>query len=138
MSYVIKSTYPIDTLQLQKIPFLAVLCGLLLVVTALSTSQPHALAQGIPDWTLTVRPVNVNFGDTKIHIHIKGPFGAFRDDTIPNSQNPIDTFSMTGSGFPTGYRYQVCISSTAVGFFLPNCEFFTHGDGDETVSISPS
>ena len=88
--------YSIDTLQLQKIPFFAVLSGLLLVVTALSTSQPQALAQGTPDWTLTVRPVNVNFGDTNIHIHIKGPFGAFRDDTIANSQNPIDTFSMTG------------------------------------------
>jgi hypothetical protein len=89
------------------------------------------------DWTLTVRPVNINFGDTNIHIHIKGPFGAYRDDTIANSQDPIDTFSMTESDFPSGYRYQVCISSTAIGFFLPHCQYFTHEDGDETVTISP-
>jgi hypothetical protein len=89
------------------------------------------------DWTLTVRPVNINFGDTNIHIRIKGPFGAYRDDTIANSQDPIDTFSMTGSDFPSGYRYQVCISSTAIGFFLPHCQYFTHEDGDETVTISP-
>lgn len=90
------------------------------------------------DWTLTVRPVHVNFGDANIHIHIKGPFGAYRDDTIANSQDPIDTFSMTGSDFPSGYRYQVCITSTAIGFVLPHCKYFTHGDGDETATISPA
>ncbi len=39
------------------------------------------------DWILTVNPVNVNFGDSGIHISIKGPFSYTNSDYIPNSQS---------------------------------------------------
>ena len=35
------------------------------------------------DWTLTVRPVNLPFGDSTIHISIKGPFGYTNFRNIP-------------------------------------------------------
>ena len=89
------------------------------------------------DWTLTVRPVNVPFGDSGIHISIKGPFGYANVRNIPNSQFPSTSFNMPGDQFPTGYRYQVCASSSALGFVLPHCGYFIHGQGDRQIAISP-
>lgn len=40
------------------------------------------------DWILTVNAVNVPFGNSNIHISIKGPFGYSDFDNIPNSQYP--------------------------------------------------
>jgi hypothetical protein len=89
------------------------------------------------DWTLTVNAVNVPFGDSNIHFSILGPFGYRNSDNIPNSQYPSTSFDMPGNQFPTGYRYQVCISSSALGWLLPHCVYYRHGEGDEAVSISP-
>src|SRR3954452_14425871 len=89
------------------------------------------------NWTLNVRPVNVPFGDSTIHISIKGPSGYANVRNIPNSQFPSTSFDMPGDQFPTGYSYQVCASSGALGFVLPHCEYFIHGQGDRQVVVSP-
>jgi hypothetical protein len=89
------------------------------------------------DWTLTVRPVNVPFGDSTIHISVKGPFGYTNFHNIHNSQFPSTRFDMPGDQFPTGYRYQVCASSSALGIVLPHCQYFIHGQGDRQVVITP-
>ena len=67
--------------------------------------QPQAPSS---DWTLTVYPVNVSFGDSTIHISIKGPFGYANVRNIPNSQFPSTNLDMPGDQFPNGYSYQVC------------------------------
>ena len=74
--------------------------------------------------------VRVPFGASYIHMHVKGPFSATRNDTIKNSQNTTDAFNMTGHDFPTGYRYEVCVTGPLVErTVLSNCTFFYYGSG---------
>lgn len=107
-----------------------------LIISISTINVPLAYAQS-SDWTLTVNAVNVPFGDSNIHFSIKGSFGYTNFDNIPNSQYPSTSFDMPGNQFPTGYRYQVCLSSSALGWLLPNCVYYRHGEGNEIVRISP-
>jgi hypothetical protein len=107
-------------------------------VIAVLFGAQTAFAQTSSDWTLTVNAVNVPFGQSDIHIHVQGPFNANKDVNIANGQNPSYSFNMNGAEFPSGYQYKVCISATLVGLFLPHCEFFNHGNGDEAWNISPT
>jgi len=111
--------------------------ALLVIFSVLALASTQLVNAVTSDWKLTVHVVRVPFGVSYIHIHVKGPFGATRADTIKNSQNLTNTFNMTGHDFPTGYRYEVCITAPLVErTVLPNCTFFYHGSGDEAVTVS--
>lgn len=111
--------------------------ALLVIFSLLALASTQLVNALTSDWKLTVHVVRVPFGASYIHIHVKGPFGATRNDTIKNSQNTTDAFNMTRHDFPTGYRYEVCITAPLVErTILPNCTLFYHGSGDEAVTVS--
>jgi hypothetical protein len=109
---------------------------ILISVATLGTTQ-YTYAQSTQDWTLTVYVVRVPFGESTIHLEVQGPFGNHLYDNIPNSQHPSTAFDMPGDQYPTGYYYRVCVSSNIVGFFLPHCYRYVHGEGDESVRVRP-
>jgi hypothetical protein len=96
----------------------------------------HA-AYAEPFFNLTVDPVNIEWGKSTIYLTVEGQFGDTQSATLANSQNPSYTFTLDEAQFPIGDEYKVCISSSFLGSFLPHCEYYTHGGGDEEVSISP-
>jgi hypothetical protein len=61
--------------------------ALLVIFSVLALVNTQLVNAVTSDWKLTVHVVRVPFGASYIHIHVKGPFGATRDDTIKNSQN---------------------------------------------------
>jgi hypothetical protein len=82
---------------------------LVAVLTMLGVTQ-FAKAQS-SDWTLTLYPTNVPFGTDKIFLQVKGQYGADVWRWIANQQNPSTSFNLSGSQFPTGHDFLVCMGT---------------------------
>ena len=116
----------------------ATILGAIILISAAMVGAPQfTFAQSTPDSTLTVHVVGVPFGDSTLHIEVQGPFGSHLYDNIPNAQHPSTAFNMPGNEYPIGYYYKICVSSNIVGFFLPHCSQYVHGQGDESVRVRP-
>jgi hypothetical protein len=99
---------------------------------------PAFAQQQSNDFTLTVNAVNVPWGQSNINIDLYGPYGSHQNTMISNGPSPSTSFTVSGSDIPINTIYKVCISASAIGFFLPHCESYTHGEADESVDISPN
>ena len=105
-----------------------------LVSAALVGVIPIAVQAQSADWNLTVNLYHTPFGTNQIYVEVKGPFGNNYYQWVQNGISPSTTFSLSGSEFPEGYNYQVCVGTGLLASILPTCNFFVHRSGDETVS----
>jgi hypothetical protein len=50
----------------------------------------------------------------------------------------IVSVNVPESKIPSGETYQACVSSNIILSILPICKYFSHGSGDESISMSLS
>ena len=82
------------------------------------------------------------FGDDRVLVMVKGPDGWVHDRWYDFAS--IKTGPATGevsvnvpeSGVPSGKTYEACVSSNFILSVLPSCKYFSHGSGDESITMS--
>lgn len=99
------------------------------------------MAESANAWRLYVELTDKPFGDDKAYVKVKGPDGWEQYKwynwasikTGPSTGEVV--WSLSESNFPSGEPYEVCVSSKAGFSLIPYCYYFTHGTGDEKVSV---
>jgi hypothetical protein len=96
-------------------------------------------------WPLTIQLVDKPFGDDKVFIQIKGPYGYnervyyFWTDINTSPTTASVTMNLPDSEFPSSSEYQVCVSTKeSLSFLLPNCYRGEHDSGGESIRVSLS
>jgi len=105
-----------------------------LILVPLLVVIPFAAQAQSANWNLTVNLYRIPFGTDKIYVEVRGPFGNIYYQWVQNGVNPSTTFSLSGSEFPQGYYYKICVGTGLLASLLPTCNQFAHNGGDENVS----
>ena len=87
-------------------------------------------------WQLNTYLENPPFGVDRAEVTVEGPFGWTENDYWGTGPQPIIvSYTVPEREIPDGYQYRVCVGA---GFLTldPNCKYFTHSSGDESVSMN--
>jgi hypothetical protein len=84
-------------------------------------------------WRLEVDLPQSSFGVEQATVVLKGPFGYQDRESVRTGPDASVTFNVPSSAVPQGYDYQVCVSGGIVSSLLPNCRYFEHGSGSESI-----
>ena len=110
---------------------------LVALISASLIPEIPLVAHALPlDWNLTVNLKNVPFGTDRIYVQVRGPFGNNYYQWVQNGVKPSATFLLSGSEFPEGYFYQICVGTGFLATVTPSCTQFSqfiHNIGDESV-----
>lgn len=87
-------------------------------------------------WELDVHLTQSTFGTSTAEVTIVGPYG-WRDQVYVETGEPsiIASIDVPDDEIPEGNYYQVCVGAGLITL-SPNCQNFTHGSGDESVSMT--
>ena len=100
-----------------------------LVVVTLAGQQAWA-------WDLTVDLSASTFGSDQVCASVEGGYGygPVRECTNPGRSAQV-TFNL-GNSIEEGENYHVCAWGGLASAIFKNCEYFSHGSGDESVSMN--
>ena len=86
-------------------------------------------------WELTVDLSESTFGSDRVCASVEGGYGygPVNQCTNPGGNAQV-TFNL-GESIGQGERYHVCAWGGVVSSIFSNCEYFSHGSGDESVSM---
>jgi hypothetical protein len=84
-------------------------------------------------WQLDVDLRRSTFGSDRVCAAIHGPYGYDRTKCTESGPNAGVSFSVPEDEVPSGYDYKVCAWGGIASLILQNCQWFTHGTGDESV-----
>jgi hypothetical protein len=94
------------------------------------------LAYASSSWRLGVDLEQTTFGTERAVVTIKGPFGYQDTRSVQTGPSVSVSFSVPDNAVPPGYNYQVCVSGSLISAILPNCQYFVHGSGDESIQMT--
>jgi hypothetical protein len=84
-------------------------------------------------WRLDVDLSRSTFGSDRVCAEVHGPYGHDERNCTESGPNASVSFEIPENEVPNGSRYQVCAWGGLVSTFLPNCHYFNHDSGDESV-----
>jgi hypothetical protein len=94
------------------------------------------LAFATSTWNLGVDLEQSTFGTEHAVVTFKGPFGYQDTKSVQTGPSMFVSFSVPESAGPPGYNYQVCVSGSLISAILPNCQYFLHGSGEESIQMT--
>jgi hypothetical protein len=101
-----------------------------LVLAILAGRQQLAWA-----WILGVDLSHSQFGSSKVCASVEAAYGYGPVDVCTSAgRNAKVTFNIEDS-IGQGENYMVCVWDNVAGAIFKNCQYFSHGSGDETVSL---
>lgn len=105
-----------------------------IIVTLLTLSITEG-TMAVYAWQLDVNLRQSEFGTSRAEVTVYGPFGWIESGYWATGPPPlIASINVPDNEIPEGYQYQVCVGAGLITFD-PNCEYFTHGSGDESVTM---
>jgi hypothetical protein len=95
-------------------------------ILLLTTSTVYA-------WQLDVDLRRSTFGSDRVCAALHGPYGYDRTQCTESGPDAGVSFNVPEDEVPLGYNYKVCAWGGLASMILQNCQWFTHGSGDESV-----
>ncbi|MGH9975417.1 MAG: hypothetical protein ACRD8Z_06225 [Nitrososphaeraceae archaeon] len=87
-------------------------------------------------WELEVELSDSSFGSERVCASVEGQYGFGPINRCTESGPGADvSFSVPEDEVPPGYSYKVCVWGGVISALISNCQMFTHGSGDESVSL---
>ena len=116
--------------MISKIPLaMFAVIATVLITTTTTTTTVYA-------WELTVNLSGSDFGDDRVCASLEGGYGYGPTSQCTQAGSNADVTFNVGDRIEQGENYEVCGYSGVMEAIFGECRTFTHGSGDESVSIS--